>query len=364
MNVKIPFIISLHRPLSQPLKAVKWVCQFINHSRNIKPSQTNLEFYLYLVTELYKKYKANDLQDYNGIPSKFAIHEVYLAIYSLKKEEKILMIQNAISQAEKTALQKQIFSTYKAASYFVNMTKDKLGLIDANNELTEDAYKLLMLKSSFFKLSKGEKEFFKVKLLEKDFLMLVSLCLFQRLAHVKKIKNIVEIHYDFLDKYYGIRNFHFVSESLSNYNTVRTYWISSLNLLNKNYIPSPSFKKTIQSNSQFEDWYNVLNNRFEQYLDLTFKKNSSFLIRKERFESNYKFLLSKSLDELGFVNIHDLREAMKMSMPNFEAFLNEYYETEKSKKHIFLSNIVSSIDRRKRFKVRSTPVIKIRIKGI
>ena len=52
---------------------------------------------------------------------------------------------------------------------------------------------------------------------------------------------------------------------------------------------------------------------------------------------------------------------MKMNYAKFNAFISEFYESERLKKNIYFINIVSTIDQRKRFYIRKTPVLKIKI---
>lgn len=157
---KVIFIASLHRPFSQQLKTTKWVCDFIAiHKNKIPSSQLNLEFYYYLINLLYKEYQKETPTEFNGLPSDAAIYNIYEYLKSKSKKKFIEEIPGII-KSRNTSLERQIYSTYKAASYFVNLAKDKFGLIDDKNKLTSSGKSLIAIRSNFYRLSTVEKEFF------------------------------------------------------------------------------------------------------------------------------------------------------------------------------------------------------------
>ncbi|MEZ2441714.1 hypothetical protein AB6805_08325 [Chitinophaga sp. RCC_12] len=358
-----PFITSLHRPFNQPLKVTRLVCDFINEQKKpLASSVINIEFYFHLLDELSNLYAKNAIKDFTGLPSKEAIVEVIKAFELLKKPERIEFIKDAVRKKNKSALEKQIYSTYKSASYYVNFTKDKLGLVDKNNTLTEDGKTLLAIESSFTNYKQEEKDFYYKKLLEVDFLLLITLCLFKRLSYEYKFSDYIENQFDFLDDFYGIRHFNFTKSSLENYNTVRNFWLSTLDLLDKRMIIRKNYQDVIHSNESYSQWYKDLIGKFNLYVGDKFKKEQLYNSQRSVLEERYCDCIKEGKGELGFVNLYDLKEGFRMSFETFQSFVNKYYENEKRKKHIFFSNIVSSIDRRKRFDIRGIPVLKMKIK--
>lgn len=74
---------------------------------------------------------------------------------------------------------------------------------------------------------------------------------------------------------------------------------------------------------------------------------------KAEFERRFDELSKTSFCVCGYINLHDLRKGIR----HFELFLNAYaYDRGAS-----FSNVVWSVDRRKRFIVNGKPVLKIKI---
>lgn len=368
MNSIPDFFISLHRPYHQPLKATRWVCRFLE-SRNtkIKSSELNIRFYLYLINFLNKSYSDNEPESYLGLPSKTAIDKVNEFVSGKTQKQQIKDIQDALGKSTREGIEKQIFSTYKAASYYVNLAKDKLGLIDQKNNLSIYGKELLEIRSGtgLFEYTRNEKKFYLKRLLKTDFVPFVSLCLFNRLAVRYKIKDsreLADLNFDFLDKFCNIRHFNYTNISLENYNTVRNYWIDKLDALGKSRMLKKSVIKLIEDDLELSNWYDKLLEDFRSYEQIYFKDQKTYLTKKVKFETRYSECIDEGKVDLGFVNLFDIKETLKMSHENFEIFLNKYYEQEKGRRHIFFNNIVNSVDRRKRFYVRNVPVLKVKIK--
>lgn len=360
-----PFFESLHRPYHQPLKATRWVCEFINSQKvNIKSSEVNLTFYLYLINKLYVIYNKSEVEDYHGVISKFAVDSVYNHLHRLSKTGKKEKILNILRNDRFDEVDKQIYSTYKAASYYVNLSKDKLKLISDNNQLTEYGNNLLSIKSknNLIKLSSIEKEFYFERLLENDFLLLMTLCLFKGLEFKYKFLDSDNNYFDFVNKMYNIRHFLYNNQSLSNYNKVRSFWLETLDVLDKRNKIRKKYLQIIEANSTLSKWYYEIQDKFTKYEKDNFKSNRNYENLKSQFSENYDKCLTQGKDVLGFVNLYDIKDNLRISHENFQKFLNTFYELEKSKSHIFFSNIVASIDRRKRFIVRGTSVLKIKYK--
>lgn len=359
---KVIFIASLHRPFSQQLKTTKWVCDFIALSKTkIPSSQLNLEFYYYLINLLYKEYQKEVPKEFNGLPSDSAVSNIYDYLKTRSKKKFIAEIPGII-KSRNTALEKQIYSTYKAASYFVNLAKDKFGLIDDKNKLTLNGTSLIAIRSNFYKLSTVEKEFFFVRILEADFHLFLTLCLFNKLEKKYSLKGTINEQLDFIDKFLQISHFKFTSASLSNYNVVRSYWAEITGVLNSKGNIRKKYIDIINDDEKFCELFSELRGLFAKFEKENFKSKISYLARKDVFIRSYKDFLKQNISDLGYINLYDIKQEMRISSTNFQAFLNEFYELEKNNLSIFFNNTVNSIDRRERFYIRNRPVIKIKIK--
>ena len=361
-----PYFESLHRPFQQPLKATRWVCEFIaSKKETILSSNLNIEFYLFLLNKLNKVYNANDIIDFNGVSSRHAIENISNYIDKFNKKKKKEIISKALANENRDEIQRQIYSSYKAASYYVNLAKEKFKLITSKNTLSNAGQELLSIKTRkhITDLTYKERLFYFNCIVENDFLLFISLCLFKRLEQQYKVENINIPYFDFIQKAYGIRHFSYTNKSLSNYTKVREAWIGQLDLLTSNNIIRSSFLQIIKSDDIGNAWLELLTTKFKVYSNENFKNARSYEGLKEIFIESYKTNLKDKKDVQGFVNLYDIKQNMKISHNNFNTFLNSFYEAEKAIRHIFFSNIVSSIDRRQRFTVRGLPVFKIKFRS-
>ncbi len=359
--LNLSYIPSLHRPFNQQLKTARWVCEFVSSSKvKITSSNFNIKFYIYLIKLLNKEYKKNKLSEYNGLPSEIAVSSVFEFING-KSDNTLIKEIPLIIQNRTSSLDKQIYSTYKAASYFVNLAKDKFKLLNNKNQLNENGKILIKFKSPFFKLSLKEKEFFFVRILEADFHFFISNCFFSKLQKKYKLKDVVVEQFDFLDKFYGIKHFNFTSSSLDNFNKVRSHWIKELNVLDVNGNIKKGYLKIVDENG-FSTLFNELSEKFQIYEKENFNARKKYIQRKNNFLKEYKAISYKNLSDLGFINLYEIKEKLKISSENYQLFLEEFYEKEKNNLNIFFNNTVNSIDRRKRFYIRNIPVINIKIK--
>ncbi len=188
--MKLRYIHSLHRSFNQQLKTSKWVCDFVSKSkRKIPLSDFNLEFYLFMINELHEKYKLIDIEAYNGLPSKLKVNSVFEFINYTKEKDLFEEIKTKIKKRT-TKLDRDIYTTYKATSYFINLAKEKFKLLNDKNLLTQKGEELIRYKSTFFNLTNKEKEFFFLRILESDFHIFISICYFIKLGKKYNIKDI------------------------------------------------------------------------------------------------------------------------------------------------------------------------------
>jgi len=359
---KVIFIASLHRPFSQQLKTTKWVCNYVASSKSKIPSSyLNLGFYYFLINLLHKEYQISTPTEFNGLPSDVAVANIYQYLKTKSKKDFIAEVPEII-KSRNTPLQRQIYSTYKAASYYVNLAKDKFQLLDEKNSLTFDGNHLLNLRSNFYKLSTSEKEFFFRKILEADFHLFITHCFFAKLEKRYNLKRSIDEETEFINEFLSIRHFNFTSASLENYNIVRSCWAEMLGILDGSYNIKKKYLNIIIENQEFSTSYNELKELFSKFEKENFKQKKRYLENRASFLQGYKDCLKSSISDLGFINLYDIKGTMHISTEKFQLFLKDFYEFEKNNLNIFFGNTVNSIDRRERFFIRNRPVIKIKIK--
>jgi hypothetical protein len=356
------FIPSLHRPFSQQLKCTKWVCSYIASKKERgSGSSLNLGFFHYLILFLQKEYSAQTPEEYNGLPSITSVNNIFSHIKTVGKKNFIEQVPSII-KSRQSPLEKQSYSVYKAASYYVNLAKDKFGLLNEKNELTENGKLLLSLRSPNLKLSQQEKDFFFKRVLDADFHLFITHCLFEKFEKRYDLKNTIDEQLEFIEQYLKIRHFNFTSASLANYNIVRAYWVNILGVVDRNGNIKKRFLSIIEDNAIYSAYFTTLKVMLEEYEKNSFKSRKGYFKNKRIFLQSYKDNASKNVSDLGFINLYDIKKEMNMSNERFQNFLNNFYEQEKSNLNIFFGNNVNSIDRRERFFIRQRPVIKIKIK--
>ncbi|MEC4117151.1 hypothetical protein VSP20_09215 [Myroides phaeus] len=360
----IIYIKSLHRPYNQNLNSVKWVCKFVkdkNTNNKISKSEFYIEFYMYLINKLFDFYNKNpDHSLTHGIPIFDSIKKAHEGINFIPKDQRRIYISNAVSRSQ-TETEKSIFSTYKAASYFINLAKDKLNFIDKNNNLNSKGLSLVNFRSNDFVLSRKEKEILFISIINHDFHFFVSLLLLQK--NQKKIKNLTieELHFTFLIENFNIRHFSYTETSNEkNYSKVREHWINDLAILDKNLNIKKSFLLIIK-NEGFEQLYNDVKEQVEDYYKNKILPQSKLQNKIDLFKEVYD---NSPKNELGFLALHEIANQMKMGKASFQDFLSKFYEIEKNKSNIFFNNVVQAISGKNQFFIRNRPVVNIRIKKI
>jgi len=354
---------SLHRPYQKPLKSIKWVCNFISLKGNkrIKPSTFYNEFFFYFINQLNKEYLiSKKTVEIDGVPSKETISQIVEYFSQIKKNEKDLVLKQILTNRE-IGIEKKIYSTYKAISYYINLAKDKLDFIDDKYILTEAGKKLLKIKASFFYLNNKEKKIIFEKLFVADPLMIISKCLCERLLSKNEVF-ISNLHIKFIEDVYQVTYFKYTQSSIiSNYDNVRSSWIEQLNILDSFYRIRKLYLRVILENELYTQEFNDIEQKFLRYSnEILHDDNKNYKLMKE-LNQTYKSCLKKNMDDLGFVNLHVIRGEMRMGIQRFEKLLIDYYELNRRKEMILFSNTVSSIDKRQRFYIKDKPVIKIKI---
>jgi len=372
---RIKYIKSLHRPYNSRLKTTKWVCEFCNKP-NTKYKRLNcsftIQFYLYLINKLYRIYNSNIEFDNYGLPSKSIIFNVnnFFQEYSLKAQVSVVEQCTSSNQNNTEKIQKQIFSSFKAASYFITFSKNTLNLIDKKNRITELGYELLKIRNiNFLKLSKKEQNFFLREVARNDLFMLMSQVYFNRYEKKYKLskQDKEELFLRFINNqlnFIELKEFNYTKVSFDNYMKVRNKWIEELDLVGKNGLIKPSKKKYI-----FQ--YVVENNFWEfensimQFEKQELKQVIRYIELKRRFINTYEELLEKkTIKQYKYVNIYDIMKEMKMSFNKMQSFLDFFVKDSKYRYQLHFNNIVHSIDSRKRYLVRNSQVINIMISEV
>jgi hypothetical protein len=366
---KINFIKSLHRPYNSRFKTTKWVCEFCSKPnkkfKQLKCSFT-IKFYLFMIQKLFRLYKDNDDFDNYGLPSRNVIFNVHNELFNLSLNLRIHLIEQCMNPKhnQDKKIYKQIYSSYKSASYFITFTKNVLNLIDKRNNLTDTGYELIKIRNiKLLKLSTKEQNFFIKEIAKKDLFMIVSLVYFNKFEKKYELskQEKIDLFLSFLNSFLDNKEFNYTKRSLSNYMIVRNKWIEELDLAGKSGTIKPS-KLVILKNI---DKYNLLEDYILSLKKIEMEKLKKILVYKKRrtqFIKAYKKLLTlKTIKKYKYVNLYDIKLIMNLSYNKIQYFLERFVKDENYKYKIHFNNIVYSIDSRKRFIIRNSPVINIKI---
>lgn len=347
---------SLHRPYHRPLWMVKWICCY--YARRTSCAQgrfwyedTIVDLYFVLIAWLKKSYPKNS----DGLPS----YEAISAVYDFFWGKPFPMRQSSLKEIlrndnREKGLETQVYSTYKAVTYYHNLAKDKLHFINDNGTITEWTVDSLVSWRKTSTISKEDRIIYIKRLLSYDTHFFLSQCLLIKLIDKYELDP-ESITFDFMQQYYPLPRFQYNSRSHHNYYDVRKQWMNLLRISSVRGI-TPTMKKIILDDRKILVIYQDISSRVNDYITLL-KSNKQFIQHVKSFYECYNSLCS----EAEFVNLYDICSAMNMSYARFNTFLSKFYENERMKKNIFFINIVSTIDQRKRFYIRETPVLKIKI---
>lgn len=357
MEAKILY--GLHRPFHQPLWMVKWVCAFFIRRKMKRQEcfyckEVTADFYFVMLewlSESYPKYYSN------GIPSMASVVAVRDEFGKLPREARYDYLKSILQKQRVSKIEKQIYSTYKASGYYINLAKEKLNLIDDNGNLTVPNFPSKYWRSS--NLYQSEKIVLLEQILKFDGVYFLSLCLMQKEVNRYELP-VSTLIYDFMKEFYSEARFDFVSRSHGNYYVVRKYWEEILGVLTKSKKLRSFAKKTIIKNSEIQKTYDDIVSHLNIYKQ-TIKRQQSFNKLVVKFNHTYKLLIKRQQKSNDYINLHDICSEMGMGYSSFNSFLSEFYERYRTTKNIFFINIVSTIDQRKRFYVRMKPVLSIKI---
>ena len=358
--MKYKVLDSLHRPFHRPLWVVKWVCYFISlrqksHNRFIHSKDQTTDFYFTLLEWLYTNYP----QDSDGVPSKESVEEVWIYFSQIENIEKEGRLKKVLSSERERGVETKIYSTYKAASYYMNLADDKLHFVGKNsmlpnwnpNQLTKAA-----LKSN---ISTADRKMYAQHILQNDGHFFLAMCLLQKPVMKYELKMDVEI-FKFMQQYYPVANFDYTKQSHSNYYVVRKRWVELLQAVNEKGTLSRVLLNCIKENSELYAIFLDIEAHVNEY-KTELRKRRKFIEQKSTFVITYQNLVKNNKDKSGFVNLYDISKEMGMSYNRFQSFLTQFYQEEKLLRNIFFINIVSTIEQRKRFYIGNAPVIKIKM---
>lgn len=224
METKYKVLDSLHRPFHRPLWIVKWVCYFIKQRGKegrglICYKDVTTDFYFFLLELLHKSYP----QDNDGIPSYESVNEVRSYFLQFEKEKKEVVLKEILSKKREKGVEKRIYSTYKAAGYYLNLAYNKLHFINETDGAT--FWKPSQLTKAVLKsgITESDRKNYLRQIIQYDghFFLAMSLLL----KPVKKYDlKIEEEVFKFMQRYFPVANFDYTAQSHSNYYVVRKRW--------------------------------------------------------------------------------------------------------------------------------------------
>ena len=93
-----------------------------------------------------------------------------------------------------------------------------------------------------------------------------------------------------------------------------------------------------------------------------FKTLGKYRIFKKDIFSAYKRIRKNMIfNNIDYVNLYNIKDELKMSFKDFEFMLNRLAKDDNNRRKVFFNNIIAAVDHRKRFKVKNSAVLNIRI---
>lgn len=357
---KYCIIDSLHRPFHRPLWMVKWVCYFINQRNKdcqgyLLYKDITTDLFFFLIEQLYNNYP----QDSDGVPSKESVNIVRSFFVTVDKERKEDVLKSILTKKRENGIETKIYSIYKAASYYLNLSDNKLHFLNEKGEVycwSQRQLTKAVLKSE---INEVDRKIYLRQILQYDGHFFLSMCLLQKPVKKYDLKMEEEI-FKFMQRYYPIANLEYTKQSHSNYYVVRKRWLELLRAINKVGTPCKVMINIIKDDSSLDIVYLGVKKNVKDFTK-DIREKSTFLKNKKKFIAIYQKLVQTNEDKSNFVNLYDISKELRMSFQRFQDFLTQFYQEERSVRNIFFVNVVSTIEQRKRFYIGNTPVIKIKI---
>ena len=362
--IKEEYIKSLHRPFNTRLKTVKWVCDFTHEYQG---QQFRIDFFIYVIELLHKVYK--EKESIYGLPQKDTVNTLFKF---LNEEENYYekLLEFTVDKKNITPLDKQIYSNLKAVSYYTNLAKN-LGFLNSN-DLTAEGKELISLfnsKKSLVSLTNKEQDIFIQQLLKFDFVPFIFTIFYTYFEEKYQLKNSEKEVFDEkflkeLDIYLGKRDFKLKRASWRNYIIVRQTWIKDLELIQSNNVIKSKLKKTINSNIKQKKEYDIIQAKMLEFEKIFFKKLEKFRKFKQDLYSSYITIKKNNIFEnVGYINLYDIKKEMNISTKDLEVFLEMLHDEKINRTKVFFNNIIAAIDNRKRFVIKKTQILNIKIIG-
>ena len=360
---KPQIISSLHRPFNTRLKTCKWVCSY---AKLYQGTNFKNDFFQHIINKLQDYYKYND--SVYGLPSKKTIGFIHQYILNHPNIEEVLIKFGNPEKKNETEIDKKLFSNLKAVSYYITLSKN-LGLMSSKFKLTEEGLNFANLRDSkkrLMTLSLKEQIFLIKKILENDLIPFLFSLFYYRL---KKKYNPSDIEIEetnilflnYLDIFLNLREFKYKQSSWRNYIKVRESWIEDLELLSKTYNLKPTYRKLIVSNLLWMDKYQEISINMLKF-EKIFKTLDRYRTFKKDLYTAYKSIKKKMVfSNIDYVNLYDIKNELKISYAELEMMLNRLTDDTNNRRKIFFNNIIAAVDQRKRFKVKNSSVLNIRI---
>lgn len=358
--MKVKVLDSLHRPFHRPLWIVKWVCYYFSlRQKNSKGylfcTDKTTDFYFTLLEWLHTDYP----QDSDGIPSKESVDEVWGFFSEIGIGDRDVRLREVLAKKREKGVETKIYSTYKAASYYINLANEKLHFVGKRTEEPVWKENQLTKKVLNSRISFADRKIYIQHILRNDTHFFLALCLLQKPVAKHGLKMEVEI-FKFMQRYYPVSNFDYTKQSHSNYFVVRKKWVELLMVVNEKGILGKNLMNCIKGISEIEAVYADIDSHVKEY-NAELRKRKRFNEQKNVFVATYKNVVNNSKDKSGFVNLYDISKKMGMSYERFQFFLTQFYQEERLVRNIYFINIVSTIEQRRRFYIGKAPVIKIKM---
>lgn len=358
------YIKSLHRPFNIRLKTIKWVCEF---TKEYQGKQFRIDLFIYIVQLLHKEYR--NTNSIYGLPKKETIDKLFEFISTDPNyHEKLL--EFTVNKKNADPLDKQIYSNLKAVSYYSNLSKN-LGFIDKNS-LTKTGEELVLLQNSrksLESLTSKEHDIFIAQLLKYDFIPFIFTVFYTYFEKKYPLKNTEKETFNEkflkeLDIYLGKRDFKLKRASWRNYIIVRQNWINDLELIQTNNVIKSKLKKLISLDEKQKKEYDNISIKMIEFEKIFFKKLEKFRKFKNDLYSSYlKMKKDNIFGNVGYINLYDIKKDMNISFKDLEFYLEMLHDDKVNRKKVFFNNIIGAIDNRKRFLVKKTQVLNIKITG-